>query len=406
MSLLLSWLRYARRSKSRRDTKHSANNRERRGPCLEQLEQRSLLSVLLISGGTATYTASNNVLNNLNISIDGANYVFIESGSAPGLVADNITVTGSGAAGCTGGGTTVVNCPTANITVGIVAFLGDQNDSLHVNSSNVPVTANGGAGNDTLVGAPNVRNTLNGDQGNDTLTGGDFAPVGSIADNLDGGDGDDSLNAGAGDDNLVGGGGSDTLDGGAGTDWADYSSSPIGVTVNLMTGKAKGPGTVDPVKGKKKPGNDLLTAIENVRGSNFNDRITGNELNNRLEGLGGNDRLDGEAGDDRLIGGDGNDVLAGGVGNDLLGENNDDHALATEFEPGKDRLSGGLGNDTIRAGDGDDILTGGFGDDSLRGGAGNDRITGNVGVDSLVGETGFDILIPDPADATVDAGPQ
>jgi Ca2+-binding RTX toxin-like protein len=404
MSLVASWFRSAARHLQSLGGKSAKQKRVRIRPSvgtgLEKLEERSLLSVLFLSDGTATYTASNSVVNNLTISIDGANYVFLELGStSPGGLADNITVAGSGSAGCVGNGTTLVTCPVANITVGIVASLGDLNDSLQVNGSTVPVTASGGAGNDVLAGAPNVVNTLNGNQGNDTLTGG------NLGDTLDGGEGNDVLNAGAGDDVIVGDSGSDTMNGGAGIDRADYSNSPVGVTVNLVTGKAKGAGDLDPVTGKTKKGNDLITGVENVRGSNFNDRITGNELNNRLEGLGGNDKLNGGSGDDRLIGGEGNDVLSGADGNDLLGENNDDPALVTEFEPGKDRISGGDGNDTLRGGVGNDSMTGGLGDDSLRGGAGDDTMTGNNGTDAIFGDEGFDTLFREPKD-TVDFGPQ
>ncbi len=80
------------------------------------------------------------------------------------------------------------------------------------------VTINGLGGNDTLTvdesyGAINIPITLNGGTGNDTLTGG------SGNDRLDGGAGGDILNGNGGDDVLIGGVGANTLNGGAGSNW-------------------------------------------------------------------------------------------------------------------------------------------------------------------------------------------
>lgn len=71
------------------------------------------------------------------------------------------------------------------------------------------VTADGGAGNDTINGsATGVSLLLIGGAGNDTLTGG------RGNDTLDGGEGDDVLTGGKGLDTLNGGAGNDTLDDG------------------------------------------------------------------------------------------------------------------------------------------------------------------------------------------------
>ena len=60
------------------------------------------------------------------------------------------------------------------------------------------------------------------------------------ADILRGLGGNDMLFGGSGNDTLEGGAGADTLIGGPGMDAADYSSSPAGVTVNLLTGLGAG----------------------------------------------------------------------------------------------------------------------------------------------------------------------
>jgi Ca2+-binding RTX toxin-like protein len=73
---------------------------------------------------------------------------------------------------------------------------------------------------------------------------------------------------------------------------------------------------------------------------------------NEIRGTNRNDRLNGTAGDDRIRGDRGNDTLNGGGGNDVvLGEK------------GNDVLNGGAGNDRLKGSYGDDMLTGGAGRD-------------------------------------------
>jgi Ca2+-binding RTX toxin-like protein len=127
-------------------------------------------------------------------------------------------------------------------------------------------------------------------------------------DRLTGGAGADTLRSGAGDDTLIGGAGADVLDGGAGIDTVDYStasgdSQGRGVRVNLANGKSE--------LGHAQ--NDVLTGIENLTGSVFNDTLTGNSAANRLHGGAGNDALNGGTGADVIFGGAGNDTLAGNV---------------------------------------------------------------------------------------------
>jgi len=89
-----------------------------------------------------------------------------------------------------------------------------------------------GSGTDTITSIEN----LTGSSFNDKLTGNSSANVingGAGNDVLNGGDGNDTLIGEDGNDRLNGGSGADVLDGGAGFDTADYSSSTIGLTVNL-----------------------------------------------------------------------------------------------------------------------------------------------------------------------------
>ncbi len=225
-----------------------------------------------------------------------------------------------------------------------------------ITGSNSATTLLGGAGNDKLYGGAGA-DTLYGHSGNDTLSGGagnDSLDGGTDNDVVYGGLGNDALLGGAGNDILRGDAGADIINGGDGIDRADYSSSSVGVTVNLTTGTSSD--------------GDTLTGIENLLGSAYDDVLFGSALANTLYGRGGNDQvfgllgndtLYGEAGDDTLFGGEGNDRIYGGVGNDVI--------------------FGEEGNDLIDAGAGDDFVVFGVGDDKITLGAGYDLVRFDFG---------------------------
>ena len=145
-----------------------------------------------------------------------------------------------------------------------------------------------GSGIDTLV---SVQDLIGSDYA-DTLKGG----VGNNI--LVGGAGIDALKGMDGDDLLAGGTGNDSLAGGSGIDTASYFDAPAAVTVNLTLKVAQDTGG---------GGIDLLSSIENLTGSEFDDRLTGDSKANRLVGGLGNDILIGGGGADMLYGGDGAD---------------------------------------------------------------------------------------------------
>ena len=174
------------------------------------------------------------------------------------------------------------------------------------NPTNLDLMAFDIIGWDTLVDNVNF-----GTQSNNTLNGG------GLRDLLVGRDGNDTLNGMGSDDRLVGGNGNDTLDGGsgedildggAGTDTASYAGAASGVTINLNAGTGIG--------GQAQ--GDVLSNIENVTGSAFNDTLIGDAGVNVLSGGGGNDvllDLNGTSAD-TLLGEAGNDSLQGGLGAD------------------------------------------------------------------------------------------
>ena len=315
---------------------------------------------------------------------------------------------------------------------------------------------NGTPNDDKLTGTDSSRpDVINGDEGKDSLYGGG---------------GDDVLNGGMGSDLLMGGPGADELNGGEDRDGNDrdtisYKSSAEGVTINLLTGSARG-GDAE--------GDTFETDIEDVQGSMHDDRLSGDNKANWLMGLDGNDMLYGDngkdtlsggAGDDELDGGDGDDSLTGGPGADeLTGGDGDDtasyarsaagvtvrlHAFQamggdakgdtfgdtviypwTDYDeddepvemeatlPDIINLSGSNHDDilagdhranTISGGRGDDKLYGGpSGDDTnidlLSGGRGDDMLFGGAGGDTLDGGKGDDMLWGGPGEDTLVGG--
>ncbi len=193
--------------------------------------------------------------------------------------------------------------------------------------------------NDTLVGGPGAQ-TIHGMQGNDYIAG-----LGGN-DSLYGGEGNDSLFGGENDDYLIGGSGADYVSGGNGIDTISYERDPAGVRISL-DGVAND-GRVDRNDAKSSSqlfGDNYLSDIEVIYGSQFNDVIIGSSGNNVIYGLKGDDVINGGAGHDTIHGGDGNDDLYGDGGNDVLYGNE-----------GNDGLYGGEGRDTLDSGNGRDRI--------------------------------------------------
>jgi len=214
----------------------------------------------------------------------------------------------------------------------------------------------------------------------------------------------DSWVATAAEDSYIGGGGSDAV---------DYKDSDRGVWVSLVSGEGQ----------RGHAAGDSYSSIENIYGSEFNDRLTGRGNDNELRGSGGDDSIFGNAGNDVLLGGDGedtlgrlldgpdddtdpdmtndagNDVMRGNAGNDSLyggdgadtlqGGNDNDVVMG---EAGNDMLWGGAGNDQVDGGEGNDTGWGNAGADAVNGDGGNDRLGGGRGNDTVQGGAGNDVL--------------
>src|SRR5438067_1401707 len=126
------------------------------------------------------------------------------------------------------------------------------------------VVVNGLDGNDVIraVAGFNIPLTLNGGAGNDQLAGG------RAADHLNGGDGNDFLFPSPG---------ADDFDGGAGVDTADYSVYTASVNVTLDDAANDGAAGADSECGGA--GNDVIyggTGDDNLNGQEGDDKVYGN----------------------------------------------------------------------------------------------------------------------------------
>lgn len=252
-----------------------------------------------------------------------------------------------------------------------------------------------------------------GDGNANSMTGGSGIDV------FDGAGGDDIISGRAGNDLLIGGPGADMLDGGAGIDTADYSGSGSGVTVTLGVSASGGDAE-----------GDVLTQIENLTGSSFDDRLLGDGGANTLSGGDGNDFLSGLGGPDMVFGGDGFDILVGGdgggadtldggPGQDVAHYFDATSALVVDFtNPANNSgevtadtwisIEGIIGANNFSntlTGDGqDNLFIGGVVADAIDGGGGADVLVGNGGNDTLDGGAGADVLIGDAGDDTLTGG--
>lgn len=214
--------------------------------------------------------------------------------------------------GCAARADGSVACSASFELVGVSLTSGDGDDLLRVDG--IQTSADGGAGDDTLIAVGDERARFRGGDGDDTLTGGDGPDL------LDGGAGADTISGGDGGDEIVddpptGPYSADRIDAGpgGGSDWgldriAYDRSTPVVVDLLAGTGGAPGEG-------------DTLAGVEGVSGGSAGDELRGSDGPDALYGgSGGVDLIDGRGGDDALgaadprsqvIGGDGDDTLRG-----------------------------------------------------------------------------------------------
>ena len=228
------------------------------------------------------------------------------------------------------------------------------------------VTLIGTDGDDNLSGGEGTDHLIGG-AGNDTLIGG------AGNDQLEGDAGDDIVDAGDGDDKIVGGHGegNDTYEGGEGIDTIFYSSSTVGIVVNLSAAQNQAFGS--------EIGTDQIANVENVIGGSGNDVIAGNSANNVIDGGTGADAMYGLAGNDAYVVDNPSDVVIEHANDGVDTVNASIHYGLT---PNVENLTlqgnadlQGYGNDlanTIIGNSGSNLINGGAGADTMVGGLGNE----------------------------------
>ena len=362
------------------------------------------------------------------------------------ILADNfehLTLTGSDAVSGTGnaGGNAVTGNAGANLLSGLggtdIIAGGAGNDTLDGGTGNDAMA--GGAGNDIYLMdtvGDSVTEALN--EGTDQVLSSVTYILGANIENLDltginsiggtgntlankinGNDGDNNISASDGNDTVTGGLGDDTLDGGVGVDSLTGGLGSDIYVVDAATDK-----TIEGANGGTDTVQSFVTFTTAVNVENLtllgtaNVNAIGNVLDNVLTGNSGNNLVSGADGFDTLFGGDGNDTLdggdnfdemTGGLGNDTfvvnladdlvfeaasggtdLVQTSVDWTLATNFENltlSGNGLVAGTGNSVAN------VISGNTGANALSGLAGNDTITGGAGNDTQTGGDGADQFI-------------
>jgi Ca2+-binding RTX toxin-like protein len=227
--------------------------------------------------------------------------------------------------------------------------------------------------------------------------------------NLIGSSFDDQLTGSSWDNVIEGGAGADLIDGGGFSqmgDTASYASSDAAVTVDLSTGTGSG-GDAE---------GDVLSNIQFLLGSQFDDVLTGNSATNILEGGAGADQLDGGVPDPS---GGTLDFASYAGSAEGVTVNLADPSLNTGDAAGDSytNINGLIGSsfdDILIGDDQDNYLVDGmiiyssyyFGPNLLFG-MGDDWIDGGAGVDQISTGAGNDTVVYDAQDGmVVDEGGQ
>jgi Ca2+-binding RTX toxin-like protein len=304
-----------------------------------------------------------------------------------------------------GGGTDTVSYAgdTAGVTINLQTQSVDHGDAQGDSISGF-TNAIGGAGNDQILWSTSA--TISGGAGNDFFSG-------SGALNI--------VSGGAGDDLLIENASAvDKFDGGDGNDTMSYTV--FGSAVMVTLGANGGTSGLVVKSSDGSINGSVLTHVETIVGSAFDDILTANNLDTSLYGGAGNDKFTGGAGADTLNGDGDNDVLTGGAGNDIINGGDND-----------DIISGGLGADMLDGGDGvdggvdtlsyatdtkgvtvnltADMMTGLQSASGAAGGEANgdtisnfENVIGGNGADTITGDDGDNVIAGGLGNDTLDGG--
>ncbi|BEL10809.1 hypothetical protein Q0Z83_090000 [Actinoplanes sichuanensis] len=285
------------------------------------------------------------------------------------------------------GDRTKVSCALSKAPTRVQVYTYDRYDAV-TNRTDLPMSADGGTGNDILVGGRRGdrllggagadrlyggagQDYLDGRHGNDLIFGGDGADMihgwlgndtlhgGNGDDHVWGEEGDDRIHGEAGQDDLAGYQGSDYLHGGDGDDSLAGDVYTDGIAADVMLGGA-GFDQVDYGDYQKAISVDLDGArrddgrpgehdtvgsdVEGIYGGWAGDRLVGNAADNGIMGYTGDDVIHGGGGNDWLDGLDGSDRVYGGAGDDWLSGDDRPNADADRLDGG---TNGPLGDECL-----------------------------------------------------------
>ncbi|MGX9353399.1 calcium-binding protein (plasmid) [Shimia sp. W99] len=167
----------------------------------------------------------------------------------------------------------------------------------------------------------------------------------------------------------------DTIDGGAGYDTMNYAAAPMRSVVNLEDARFNDHAAAG----------NVLTRIEALIGSNYNDALRGDDTGNTLTGLDGHNTLLGGPGADWLTPGSGSDSVDGGVGMDTVSFVDLAQGASIDLMAGT-ATSGGDTDTLVNV----ENITGSIFGDFIRGNASDNHIRGLGDYDWLVGSEGSD----------------
>lgn len=276
-------------------------------------------------------------------------------------------------------------------------------DTMFYTEYNGPVVANLSQINGTY-------NNLGGSQYNDTLIGndGDNYINGENGDNeIRGGDGNDTLFSPNGinllygengDDLIIPFAGCDYIDGGEGLDTVSYHHpyATMGVQVNLANGSGIG----------GHAHKDRYYNIENIKGSQFDDRLIGDDNDNVIYGMEGDDTIAAEGGNDRIMPCAGSNSVDGGSGVDIISYERSHNNVTVDMLSrivvidlfNKDLfvnfedIVGSRYSDVIIGDDHDNKIWGLSGNNTLIGNGGNDHFFVEDGSNMINGGEGVNII--------------
>ena len=172
----------------------------------------------------------------------------------------------------------------------------------------------------------------------------------------------------------------------------ENSDAGVRVTVNATTGNEGGEAE-----------GDRLSRVENLRGSDYSDRLFGDSGHNKLSGGDGDDRIVANAGDDTVEGGAGADTMDGDldayptttVASDTLSYASSAGAVTIDLSHQQAAANASASQQRAHyaTGSGGDAVGDKFrGFENVTGGMGNDRLTGDGWNNILIGGPGADRL--------------